>query len=73
MKTTHYNPSTIEVEFAKIISDLKDTIQEKAPQYQILEVANNSRLDNPHLVFTLVDGDGDRHELLMQFIQRADA
>jgi hypothetical protein len=72
MKTTNYNPSTIEVEFARIISDLKDTIQEKAPQYQIIQVKNNSRLDNPHLVFTLVDGDGDRHELLMQFIQRAD-
>jgi hypothetical protein len=73
MKTAHYNPSTIEVEFARIISELKDVIQEKAPQYQIIEVKNNSRLDNPHLVFTLVDGDGDRHELLMQFIQRADA
>ncbi len=72
MKTTHYNPSTIEVEFAKIIADLKDTIQEKAPHYQIAGVQNNSRIDNPHLVFTLVDGDGDRHELLIQFIQRAD-
>ena len=72
MKTTNYNPSTIEVEFAKTISELKDVIQEKVPQYQITQVNNNSRLDNPHLVFTLIDQDGDRHELLLQFIQRAD-
>lgn len=72
MKTTNYNPSPIEVEFAKVISELKDVIQEKAPQYQITEVVNNSRLDNPQVIFTLVDQDGDKHELLMKFIQRAD-
>ncbi len=72
MKTNQYNPSPIEVEFAKIIADLRETIQEKAPHYQIKEVSNNSRLDNPQVIFTLVDQDGDKHELLINFIQRAD-
>jgi hypothetical protein len=72
MKTNQYNPSPIEVEFAKIIADLKDTIQEKAPKYQIMEVNNNSRLDNPQVIFRLIDQDGDKHELLINFIQRAD-
>lgn len=72
MKTTQYNPSPIEVEFAKIIAELKDTIQEKVPHYRIAEVNNNSRLDNPQVIFKLVDQDGDKHELLINFIQRAD-
>jgi len=72
MKTTHYNPSPLEVEFARIITELKDVIQERSSQYQITNVKNNSQLDNPQLVFTIVDGDGDQHELLLHFIQRAD-
>lgn len=72
MKTTQYNPSAIEVEFAKVIAGLKDQIQEKASGYQITDVEVNSQLDNPAVLFKLVDGDGDRHELLIQLIQRAD-
>jgi hypothetical protein len=72
MKTTQYNPSAIEVEFAKIISGLKDQIQEKASGYQITGVEVDSQLDNPSVLFTLVDEDGDQHELLIRLIQRAD-
>lgn len=72
MKTVHYNPSLIEVEFAKIISDLKDEIQKHSAINTIEEIENNSTRDNPHLVFKLIDTDGDRHELIVQFIQRMD-
>ncbi|QHT71546.1 hypothetical protein GXP67_35230 [Rhodocytophaga rosea] len=72
MKTIHYNPSLIEVEFAKIIADLKEEIQKKSAFNTIEEIENNSTKDNPHLVFNLIDTDGDRHELIVQFIQRMD-
>lgn len=72
MKTTHYNPSPIEVTFAKVITELKDEIQKRVPDFKIAGMENNSQIDNPHLLFTLVDPDGDVHRLMIQFIQRAD-
>jgi hypothetical protein len=73
MKTTHYNPSQIEVEFAKIIADLQEEIQKRSPGFTIEKIKNNSKMDNPNLIFSLLDTDGDKHELMVQFIQRADA
>ena len=72
MKTIHYNPSLIEIEFAKIIADLREEIQKKSAINTIEEIENNSSKDNPNLVFKLVDRDGDKHELIIQFIQRID-
>ena len=72
MKTIHYNPSLIEIEFAKIIADLREEIQKKSAINTIEEIENNSNKDNPNLVFKLVDKDGDKHELIIQFIQRMD-
>ncbi len=72
MKTIHYNPSLIEIEFAKIIADLREEIQKKSAINTIEEIENNSSKDNPNLVFKLVDKDGDKHELIIQFIQRID-
>jgi hypothetical protein len=72
MKTIHYNPSLIEIEFAKIIADLREEIQKKSAINTIEEIENNSNKDNPNLVFKLVDRDGDKHELIIQFIQRID-
>ena len=72
MKTIHYNPSLIEIEFAKIIADLREEIQKKSTVNTIADIENNSTKDNPNLVFKLVDTDGDKHELIIQFIQRID-
>ena len=72
MKTIHYNPSLIEIEFAKIIADLREEIQKKSAINTIEEIENNSSKDNPNLVFKLIDKDGDKHELIIQFIQRMD-
>lgn len=72
MKTVHYNPSLIEVEFAKIIADLRDEIQKKSAFNTIVDMKINLTLDNPTLVLSLVDNDGDKHELIIRFIQRLD-
>ncbi len=73
MKTLFYNPSTLEVAFADVIGSLQDEIQQKLPEYVITKVDHNLKLDNPRLTFTVEDPDGDRHEILLQFIQRIDA
>ena len=72
MKTLFYNPSTLEVAFADAIASLRDEIQEKLPDYAITKVETNAQLDNPRLTFTVKDPDGDRHQILLQFIQRID-
>jgi hypothetical protein len=72
MKTKSYNPSTIELEFANAVKELQVEIQKKLTSNRITEVQNNSNADNPTLVFKLEDKDGDRHELVLQFIQRLD-
>jgi hypothetical protein len=72
MKTIHYNPSLIELEFAKIIADLREEIQQKSTFNTILDIEINNTRDNPNLVFKLEDKDGDKHQLIVQFIQRAD-
>ena len=72
MKTIHYNPSLLEIEFAKIIADLREEIQKKSAVNTIVDITNNSTKDNPNLVLKLEDKDGDKHELIIQFIQRPD-
>jgi hypothetical protein len=72
MKTIHYNPSLLEIEFAKIIADLREEIQKKSAVNTIVDIINNSTKDNPNLVLKLEDKDGDKHELIIQFIQRPD-
>ena len=72
MKTIHYNPSLIEVEFAKIIANLREEIQQKSAFHTIVDIEINRTRDNPTLVLKLEDKDGDKHQLIIQFIQRAD-
>lgn len=73
MKTQSYNPSAIEVEFAKAIAELSKEIQEKVKSNNILSIENRSSEDNPLLVFKMADKDGDKHELVVKFIQRMDS
>lgn len=72
MKTSGYNPSPIELEFAQAIKELHKEIQEKIKSNRILEVQNNLNADNPTLIFKLEDMEGDKHELVLRFIQRLD-
>ena len=72
MKTTSYNPSEIEVEFATVIESLKDTISDKLSQKKILSVENHLNMDNPILKVYLIDDDGDKHTLVLKLIQKPD-
>ena len=72
MKTISYNPSSIELEFADAILKLRSEINENINSNRILEIKKNDDEDNPSLVFYLEDHDGDKHEVVMKVIQRAD-
>ena len=71
MKTKLYNPSSLEIEFAKTLLELKDKIGEKLSSNIDCVIVDINK-DNPDLLFELTDEDGDRHEVIIKIIQRAD-
>jgi hypothetical protein len=73
MKTLDYNPSLLEVEFAKVISEMTSQIQQKMSDVSIVKVEENLKLDNPRLKFTLKDQDGDVHNVVVHVIQSMDS
>lgn len=72
MKTKGYNPSQLEVDFAKAIGELKHEIEKYLSGNKIINIENRITEDNPLLLFDLEDGDGDKHEMVIKIIQRAD-
>ena len=73
MKTMTYNPSPLEVEFANIIEELRDQIEEKLNGNKIISIDKNSNVDNPLVRITLKDGEGDQHMLILKIIQKPDS
>ncbi len=72
MKTILYNPSNIELEFANAIKGLIPEIEGKLSTNKILDVETRIDVDNPFLVFSLEDQEGDKHALVLKLIQRPD-
>lgn len=72
MITKDYNPSPIEVRFVEILCDLKNEINEKLVNYDVVKIENNTQLDNPTIDFHLKDIDGDEHEIILKVIQKPD-
>lgn len=72
MKTNQYNPSELEVNFARAIEDLQDQIEKHLPNNQVIKVENRIAEDNPLVKFYLLDNDGDPHELVIKVIQTPD-
>lgn len=72
MKTTSYNPSSLEVDFANALVILQKEIQKHLQANQISNVESNLERDNPMVKFSLVDKDGDPHELVIRIIQIPD-
>ena len=72
MKTTSYNPSPIEIEFANIINQLQDKIEGQLANIEIIKVENKVHEDNPMVKFYLLDSDGDPHEIVLKIIQTPD-
>ncbi|MEP2774256.1 MAG: hypothetical protein ABJH05_19015 [Fulvivirga sp.] len=72
MKTSSYNPSDLEVAFAQALEDLKDDIQKRLPDNEIIKIENKIKEDNPLVKFYLLDKDGDPHEIVIKVIQTPD-
>lgn len=72
MITTTYNPSPLEIELAQVIMKMKEEISESLGHNTIKDIEFHTEKDNPDLVFKLEDNDGDKHEIVVKFIQRAD-
>ena len=72
MKTSSYNPSSLEVDFANALLILREDIQKHLLHNQITQVENHLRKENPMVKFSLVDKDGDPHEIVVRIIQIPD-
>ncbi len=72
MKTSSYNPSTLETAFAKALENLKDEIQTQVGDITITGVDCFDMEDNPRLIFKFHDKDQDKHEIVVRIIQRSD-
>ena len=72
MKTSAYNPSPLEVDFANALYVLQKELESKLHDNQIIHVESNIRRDNPMVKFSLLDKDGDPHEVVIRIIQIPD-
>ena len=72
MKTSIYNPSPLEVDFANALQILQKDIEKHLLDNQITHVENHLRKDNPMVKFSLLDKDGDPHEIVIRIIQIPD-
>lgn len=72
MKTSTYNPSPLEVDFANALFILQKELEKHLQDNQITNVESNIRKDNPMVKFSLLDKDGDPHEIVVRIIQIPD-
>ncbi len=72
MKTTTYNPSPLEVDFANALYILQHEIQKHLQDNQVVNVETQLNKDNPMIKFNLLDMDGDPHEIVIRVIQIPD-
>jgi hypothetical protein len=72
MKTSTYNPSSLEVDFANALQILREPIEKHLLNNKITKIENHPGKDNPMVKFSLVDSDGDPHEIVVRIIQIPD-
>lgn len=72
MKTPAYNPSSLEVDFANALIILQKEIEKHLQGNEIVNVESNIKRDNPMVKFSLVDKDGDPHEIVIRIVQIPD-
>lgn len=72
MKTSAYNPSPIEVDFANALLQLQPEIEKHLNGNKITNVETHLKKDNPMVKFNLLDKDGDPHEIVVRIIQIPD-
>ena len=73
MRTTFYNPSKLEVDFAKAFKDLTPQLENKLKAGErVVSTKSIHDIDNPMIIYKLKDKEGDVHEVVVQIIQRPD-
>jgi hypothetical protein len=72
MKTSTYNPSPLEVDFANALFILQQQIQKHLHDNKVVHVESDINRDNPTVKFSLLDKDGDPHEVVIRIIQIPD-
>ncbi|HMV10664.1 MAG TPA: hypothetical protein PK325_16070 [Cyclobacteriaceae bacterium] len=72
MKTPTYNPSPLEVDFANALFILQQQIEKHLHDNKVVNVESNINQDNPTVKFSLLDRDGDPHEVVIRIIQIPD-
>lgn len=72
MKTSTYNPSPLEVDFANALYIVQKELEKHLQDNQITKVETYLKRDNPMVRFNLVDKDGDPHEIVVRIIQIPD-
>lgn len=72
MKTSSYNPSALEIDFANALQILQPELEKHLLNNKITQVENELGKDNPVVKFSLVDKDGDPHEIVVRIIQIPD-
>ncbi|MGC1243367.1 MAG: hypothetical protein WA874_17375 [Chryseosolibacter sp.] len=72
MKTSTYNPSPLEIDFANALQILQKDIEKHLLHNQIIHVENQLGKENPMVKFSLVDKDGDPHEIVVRIVQIPD-
>ena len=72
MKTSSYNPSSLEVHFANALHTLQKELEKHLEDNQIIHVESHTKRDNPMVKFSLLDKDGDPHEVVVRIIQVPD-
>lgn len=72
MKTSSYNPSPLEIDFANALHILQEQLEKHIQGNKIVHVESNIKRDNPMVKFSLIDEDGDPHEIVFRIIQIPD-
>jgi hypothetical protein len=72
MKTASYNPSPLEVDLANALIILQKELVKHLQDNKIVHVESNIKRDNPMVKFSLVDKDGDPHEIVVRIVQIPD-
>ena len=72
MKTTSYNPSPLEVEFASSIEKNKEGLSNSLVDRSITRIEQIIDADNPTIKVFVQDDDGDKHLLILKLIQKPD-
>ncbi|MFD2245074.1 hypothetical protein [Pontibacter ruber] len=73
MRTTQYNPSPLEVDFARAFKELAPQLESKLGAGKVIDITSKHDIDNPIVIYKMEDKEGDLHEIVVQIIQRPDS